>query len=452
MMKNNHKLIAGVAALCLVLASALFVIPAGAGTTTTTAPTFYAWDKDGHTYVSTQSQADANAAAAAWNKKNTTSASWSGFVVYGTCTPSNPPNPKCPDATSAARQIIDIKGEAESGTFWLATSNSGAVFTSSVSQADADAKAAADLNPAPSPAYRATSSVGVTYTSAISQADANAMASFVEHTALPSYTTPGPNGMIFSSTVSYVDAIAAEQTYNEDNLYGAAAGDYIGFDVTALAPGATTLGTNPADMIFFSGPSQAAVDATAKAWGTALVRGGVYLATNVGGTWLYVNSSQAGVTALATEYPYAPNSNALVATSITGQKFYNDMYQQWADNAAAYAYQKPRPLPTSPEICYQGSKSNTVTLLSWQCPAHWTLLTPATTSKAALAAAARAAAKVRALSCDSQLGNITVRANAPQCPAGFKAVENTVVCVKGKVTRKVTELAAKCPAGFRTRK
>lgn len=444
-MKNNHKLVAGVAALSLVLASALFVVPAGAGTTTTTAPTFYAWDKDGHTYVSTQSQADAIAAAAAWNKRNTVSASWSGFVVYGTCAPSNPPNPKCPQATSAARQIVDIRGSALGGSFWLATSNSGAVFTSFVSQADADTKAAVDMNPAPNSAYRATSSAGVTYTSAISQADANAMASYVEHTALPSYTTPGPNGMIFSSTISYADAIAAEQTFNEENLYDAAAGDYIGFDASGTL-------TNPADLVLFSGPTQAAVDATATAWGTVLVRGGEYLASNVAGGWIYVNNSQGGAKALATEYPYRSNPSAFIATSVIGQKFYGVVSQQWTDNAAAYVYQKPRVLPTSPEVCYQGSKSNTVTLLSWQCPAHWTLLTPATTSKAALAAAARAVARVRVLSCDSQYGNIVVRADAPKCPAGFIAAKNTVVCVKGKVTRKVTEFAAKCPAGFRTRK
>ena len=448
-MKNNHKLVAGVAALCLVLASALFVVPAGAGTTTTTVPTFYAWDKDGHTYVSTQSQADANAAAAAWNKKNSYSAEWSGFVVYGTCTPSDPPNPKCPLTTSAAWQARVIRGNALGGSFWLATSNSGAVFSSNVSQADADAKAVVDLNPAPNMAYRATSSAGVTYTSAISQADANAMASYVEHAALPSYTTPGPNGMIFSSTVSYADAIAAEQTFNEKNLYAAAAGDYIGFDASANL-------TNPADLVLFSGPTQAAVDATATAWGTALVRGAEYLASNVAGTWIYVGSSQASAKALATEYPYVRNPNALTAESATGQTFYmvsfGPLTQQWVDNAAAYVYQKPRVLPTAPEVCYQGTQSNTVTLLSWQCPAHWTLLTPATTSKAALAAAARAAARVRVLSCDSQYGNIVVRADAPKCPAGFIAAKNTVVCVKGKVIRKVTEFAAKCPAGFRTRK
>lgn len=435
-MRNTSRCMGAIMVLSLVIASVLFAAPAGATTTS-----YYAWDKDGHTYVSNQSQAIANAAAAAWNKKNTYSARWSGFVVYGTCPPSNPPNRACPDATSAARQIIDIKGEAASGTFWLATSNSGAVFTSVISQSDADAKAAADLNPAPSPAYTATSAVGVTYTSSISQADANLMATFVEHTAMPVYIAPGPNGLVFQSTVSTADAEAQVMTFQSENLYQAAAGDYMGFDQSL---------TNPADLVMFDGPTQAAVDSTATAWGTALVRGGVYIASDRLGRWIYVSGSQAGAAALAMSLPESSTfTPAYTAMSQTGQVFANDGDQQWAYNAAAYTYQKPRVLPTSPETCYQGSKSNTLTLLSWQCPAHWTLLTPAKTSAAALKAAAAAVARLRTLTCDSPLGNVTVTSDAPKCAAGFHAVPNTIVCVKGTISRKVTGIAAKCPAGYR---
>jgi hypothetical protein len=451
-MKVHNQVVKCITISALLLAGLLVVVPAGADSTTTTTPTYYyAWDNDGHTYVSTQSQAVATAAAVAWNKKNTYTASWSGFVVYGTCPNNGPTTPNCPILSSAEQQIIDIKGEAAAGTFWLATSSSGAVFTSTVSQADVQAKAAADLNPAPTPAYTAMSSVGITYTSAVSQANANAMATFVEHTAVPEWVSPGPNGMLFSSPVSYADAVAQGLAFQEANMYAAAAGDYIGYDAET-----STGFSNPADIIFFIGPTQAAVDATAKAWGTRLVRGGVYLASNLYGTWIYVGTSTAGAKALATGYPYPSNPTALTATSVTGEKFYgvNAEPQQWVDNAAAYSYQKSRVLPTSPETCYQGSKSNTLTLLSWQCPAHWSLLTPAKTSKAALAAAAAARARLRTLTCVDLTygGDAHITAEKPTCPTGTKAVVNTVVCVRGKITRRVTELAAKCPVGYRQKK
>ena len=447
-MKVHNQVVKCITISALLLAGLLVVVPAGADSTTTTTPTYYyAWDNDGHTYVSTQSQAVATAAAVAWNKKNTYTASWSGFVVYGTCPNNGPTTPKCPILSSAEQQIIDLKGEAAAGTFWLATSNSGAVFTSTVSQTDVQAKAAADLNPAPSPAYTATSSAGITYTSAVSQANANAMATFVEHTAVPEWVSPGPNGMLFSSPVSYAGAVALGQAFQEANMYTAAAGDYVGYD-------STTNFNNPADIIYFLGPTQAAVDATAKAWGTRLVRGGVYLASNLYGTWIYVGTSPAGAKALATGYPYPPNPTAFTATSVTGEKFEGDWNQQWTDNAAAYTYQKPRVLPTSPETCYQGSKSNTLALLSRQCPANWTLLTPAGTSKAALAAAAAARARLRTLTCVDLTygGDAHITAEKPTCPTGTKAVANTVVCVKGKTTRRVTELAAKCPVGYKQKR
>jgi len=446
-MKLNQRFISTVVAITIALAGAVVTAPAGASGTT--AISYYAWDKDGHTYVSTQSQADANAAAAAWNKKNSTSVDWNGFVVWGTCTPSFPPNPKCPLSTSAAWQAGVLRGDAEAGTFWIATSNSGAVFTSVISQADADAKAAADLNPTPTPAYTATSSAGVTYTSAKSQADADEMATFVEHTAMPEYIVGGPNGLVFRSTVSRAAAASDAAAFESENQYVAAAGDYIGFDSsTTWPPG------NPADLVLVSGPSQAAADAAAQAWGTRLVRGGVFLASDPFGDWLFVDTSQAGARAQANSYPEGGGNGAppnFVATSPTGESFSSFYFQQWADNAAAYQYQKPRVLPTSPETCYQGSQSNTLTLLSWQCPAHWTLLKAASTSKAARIAAAKAAAAIRVLWCDSQYGNFEVRADSPKCPAGSIAAKNTVVCVRGKVTQKVTGFAAKCPKGYRTK-
>jgi hypothetical protein len=182
------SLATGLTAVCLALATLVGVGTAGA------ASQYTAWDNDGNSYVSSVSQAAANAAATAWNTSHHFTAVWSGFVVFGA------------SQANANQLARDLKGNSVGGSFWIATSQSGAVFTSYVSQADVQAKAAADLNPPPSHSYTATSSAGITYTSAVSQVNANAMATFVEFTAVPHYFFPGLNGTTVESAVSFADA------------------------------------------------------------------------------------------------------------------------------------------------------------------------------------------------------------------------------------------------------
>jgi hypothetical protein len=171
---NIKNLAVGLSALCLALATLM-----GAGAAGAASP-YTAWDNAGNAYVSSVSQAAANAAATAWNTSH--------------------------HFTNANQLARDLNGNANGGSFWMATSQSGAVFTSFVSQADVQAKAAADLNPPPSPSYTATSSAGITYVSSVSQANANAMATFIEHTAVPHYFGLGINGTVTESTVSSADA------------------------------------------------------------------------------------------------------------------------------------------------------------------------------------------------------------------------------------------------------
>jgi hypothetical protein len=439
-MNLNSRIARMALTLALVAGIALTALPASAATTTS----YYAWDNNGHSYVSTQSQVTATAAATAWNKSHSYKAVWSGFVEYGTCQPTIPATSRCPTATAATSIAGLLKAYAIGGDFWIATASSGAVFTSWVSQADASAKAAADLNPAPAQVYTAMSSAGVTYTSTISQAYANQMATFVEFTAQGAYWAPGVNGMYFASTISYADAVASAAAYRAENLYGASAGDYVGYDEA---------GTNPADVIYFLGPTQTAVDATAQAWGTALVRGGVWLATPTAGGWVYVSpASQAAATNLAHVHPtYCAWVDCVTAVSAAGITYTDvDGDQQVADNLASYTYHKTGPLPTSPEVCYQGSKSITISLFSFQCPAHWILLTPAKVSAAATKAYAAKLASVRTLYCNSPLGETTVTATHPTCPAGFVAKKNSLICTKGAIVVRLTGYAPKCPNGDAT--
>jgi hypothetical protein len=376
---NIKNLAVGLSALCLALATLM-----GAGA----ASPYTAWDNAGNAYVSSVSQAAANAAATAWNTSHHFTAAWSGFVLFGT------------SQANANQLARDLNGNANGGSFWMATSQSGAVFTSFVSQADVQAKAAADLNPPPSPSYTATSSAGITYV-------ANAMATFIEHTAVPHYFGLGINGTVTESTVSSADASSQTQAELKANPYSAGAGDYIGYD-------ATSGNTNPADMIAFLAPTQAAADALAQAWGKALVHGGVWIATSPVGSFAFTSSvSQAAATAEAGSYSgYFPGFASLQAgadfhsSSATNVTYYSGLSQQMADNMAAYTPYKTRPLPTVPEVCYQGSKSNTLSLLSWQCPAHWSMLKPA-------------------------------------------AAPSRITCVKGTAVKHVTKVNPTCPVGWK---
>jgi hypothetical protein len=388
---NIKSLATGLITLCLALVTLVGVGTAGA------ASQYTAWDKAGNSYVSTVSQAAANAAATAWNTSHHFTSTWSGFVMYGTT------------QKTATQAMGQLEVAATGGSFWIATSQGGAVFTSWVSQADVQAKAAADLNPPPSHAYTATSSGGITYTSATSQANANAMATFVEFTAVPHYFFPGLNGTTVESAVSFADAVTQADVQAKANPYSASAGDYIGYDASSGA-------TNPADMITFFAPTQARANVLALSWGKTLVHGGVWLATSPAATLFAFTSptSQAAATAEAGSYSgFFPGIAVLDsgvdshATSALGVTFYT-FTQQPADNMAAYTPHKVRPLPTIPEVCYQGSKSNTLSLLSWECPAHWTMLKPA---------------------------------KAP----------SRIICVKGTTVRRVTKVNPRCPAGWKKR-
>jgi hypothetical protein len=383
------SLATGLIALCLALVTLMGVGTAGASSQYT------AWDKGGNSYVSTVSQAAAKAAAAAWNTSHHYTSTWTGFVMYGT-------SQKTATQTAGVLQF-----DATNGSFWIATSQSGAVFTSYVSQVDVQSKAASDLNPLPTPFYTAISSAGITYTSAVSQANADAMATFVEHTAVPHYFGLGINGTVTESTVSSADASSQTQAELKANPYSAGAGDYIGYD-------ATSGNTNPADMIAFLAPTQAAANALAQAWGKALVHGGVWIATSPVGSFAFASSvSQAAATAEAGSYSgYFPGFATLQAgvdfhsASATNVTYYSGLSQQMADNMAAFTHYKTRPLPTVPEVCYQGSKSNTLSLLSWQCPAHWTMLR-----------SAEAPARITCVK-DSVVRHI-IKVN-PACPVGWK--------------------------------
>jgi hypothetical protein len=467
------SLATGLIAPCLALATLMGVGTAGA------ASPYTAWDKAGNAYSSSVSQAAANAAAAAWNTSHHFTSTWSGFVMYGTSQ----------KTALQAAGYLDV--EATNGSVWIATSQSGAVFTSPISQADVQAKAAADLNPVPTPAYTATSSAGITYTSSVSQANANAMATFVEFTAVPHYFFPGLNGTTVESAVSFADAVVQAQAQLKANPYSASAGDYIGYDTSSG-------NTNPADMIAFAAPTQAQANALALAWGTALVRGGLWLATSpAAATYAFVSpTSQAAATAEAGSYSgFFPGIATLDAgaenhsLSTTNVTFYSFL-QQLADNMAAYTYYKPRPLPTVPEVCYQGAKSNTVALLSWKCPAHWTVLKAATVTKHVLVARCPSGGALSGTTC-GVTSSITAAVNS--CPSGgtlsgsmcvstvnepvtpyapgtslycssggtlsgstcrlnwsyAAATVTTITCVKGTAVRHVTAVGPTCPVGWK---
>jgi hypothetical protein len=473
---NIKSLATGLSALCLALVTLMGVGTAGA------ASQYTAWDNDGNSYVSSLSQAAANAAATAWNTSHHYSAVWSGFVVFGA------------SQASANQLARDLKGNSVGGSFWIATSQSGAVFTSYVSQADVQAKAAADLNPSSAPAYTATSSRGITYTSAVSQANANAMATFVEFAAVPHYFFPGLNGTTVESAVSFVDAVSQAGAQAQANPYSAGAGDYIGYDASSGE-------TNPADMIVFSAPTQAQANALALAWGTALVHGGLWLATSpAASSYAFISTtSQAAATAEAGSYSgffpgiatldaAGPDSHSLSATNVTFYSF----FQQFADNMAAYTYYKPGPLPTVPEVCYQGAKSNSIALLSWQCPAHWTMLKAAQVAKHALTPRCPGGGRLSGAACQVTTGlpatvnscpfagvlsgtmcvstvNEPVTPYTPgtslYCPSGgilsgatctlawsyVSAHLTTITCARGKTKRAVRGVSPRCPAGWKKR-
>jgi hypothetical protein len=472
---NIKSLATGLSALCLALVTLMGVGTAGA------ASQYTAWDNDGNSYVSSLSQAAANAAATAWNTSHHYSAVWSGFVVFGA------------SQASANQLARDLKGNSVGGSFWIATSQSGAVFTSYVSQADVQAKAAADLNPSSAPAYTATSSRGITYTSAVSQANANAMATFVEFAAVPHYFFPGLNGTTVESAVSFVDAVSQADAQAKANPYSASAGDYIGYDTSAGA-------TNPADMIDFAAPTQAQADARALAWGTALVHGGLWLATSPAASFYVFTSptSQAAATAEAGSYSgFFPGLAALDARSeyhaVSALNVtYDAGMPQMSDNMAAYTYYMSRPLPIVPEVCYQGSKSNSIALLSWQCPAHWTMLKAAQVTKHALTPRCPGGGRLSGAACQvttvlpatvnsCPLGGVLsgtmcvstvaepVTPYTPYtslyCPSGgtlsgatcplawsyASAHLTTITCARGKTKRAVRGVSPRCPAGWKKR-
>jgi hypothetical protein len=469
------SLATGLTACCLALVTLVGVGTAGA------ASQYTAWDKAGNSYVSTVSQAAANAAATAWNMSHHYTSTWSGFVMYGTT------------QKTAVQAAGYLDFEATNGSFWIATSPSGAVFTSYVSQADVQAKAASDLNPPPVPAYTATSPAGITYTSSVSQANANAMATFVELTAVPHYFFPGLNGTTVESAVSFADAVAQAGAQLKANPYNAGAGDYIGYDASSGA-------TNPADMIVFFAPTQAQANALALAWGTALVHGGLWLATSpAASSYAFISrTSQAAATAEAGSYSgFFPGISTLDAgadyhaVSVLNVTYYAGM-PQMSDNMAAYTYYKPRPLPTVPEVCYQGSKSNSISLLSWQCPAHWTMLTAAQVTKHALTPRCPGGGRLSGAACQvttvlpatvnsCPLGGVLsgtmcvstvaepVTPYTPYtslyCPSGgtlsgatcplawsyASAHLTTITCARGKTKRAVRGVSPRCPAGWKKR-
>lgn len=177
----------------------------------------------------------------------------------------------------------------------------------------------------------------------------------------------GINGNIVSSGVSQDAADSLAQAQWLANPAYVSAGDYMGFDATPRL-------TNPADMTLIYGPTKRAAEASARAWGTELVRGGVWLATSFNGLAVVVSSVSAKK-ARSIAVNSGPGGASLKhATSSTGQVLYSPSSQQWADNLAAYQHVKARPVPTSPEVCFHGSKLDRLTLLSWQCPANWQLL------------------------------------------------------------------------------
>jgi hypothetical protein len=211
------------------------------------------------------------------------------------------------------------------------------------------------------------------------------------------------------SAVSFADAGVQAQAQLKANPYSAGAGDYLGYDASSGS-------TNPADMIAFFAPTQAQANALALSWGKTLVHGGVWLATSPADpAYAFTSSiSQAATTAEAGSYSgFFPGIAVLDsgvdahATSALGVTFYS-FTQQSADNMAAYTPYKVRPLPTIPEVCYQGARTNTLSLLSWECPAHWTMLKPA---------------------------------KAP----------SRIICVKGTTVRRVTKVNPRCPVGWKKR-
>lgn len=177
----------------------------------------------------------------------------------------------------------------------------------------------------------------------------------------------GVNGAIVTSTVSQDNADSVAQAQWLANPAYVGAGDYVGFDANPRL-------TNPADLVLIYGPTKVAAEVAAKAWGTRLVRGGVWVATSLNGLAVVVSGASVAIARSIAANSGPGGATLDRATSSTGQRFYSPWNQQWADNLAVYAHTAVRAVPKHDEVCFQGSKSNTLTLVSWQCPAHWRLL------------------------------------------------------------------------------
>ena len=189
-------------------------------------------------------------------------------------------------------------------------------------------------------------------------------------TAGTTYRAIGVNGDVVVSTVSQDNADSLAQAQWLANPAYVGAGDYVGFDANPRL-------TNPADLVLIYGATKASAEVAAKAWGTRLVRGGVWLATSLNGLAVVVSNKSAADARSIAANSGPGGASLLHATASSGQRFYSPSNQQWADNLAAYVHTAPRGVPKHPETCFHSSNANTITLRSWQCPAHWHLLKPA---------------------------------------------------------------------------
>jgi hypothetical protein len=191
------------------------------------------------------------------------------------------------------------------------------------------------------------------------------MAPALSIAASPVFHALGVNGRIVSSVVSQDAADALAQAQWLKNPAYVAAGDYVGFDAGPRF-------TNPADMVLIFGPTKAVAEKTALAWGTALVRGGVYLATPLSGNGVFVSTSIGIVRRLATDAGGA-SASQLYSTSPSGQMFHSAWQRAWARNLAGYVVHAPRALPTTDAVCTHGAATPATRLRTWQCPAGWTM-------------------------------------------------------------------------------